>query len=304
MIDAKNDDYKRGGILLFDKPKGMLSHDVVKLVRKTLGTKAVGHSGTLDPLASGLMVVLVNQATKLSQYLLNSDKTYLVTVSLGKETDTYDADGKVVGEYKISVDKKDIAAAVDKYTGLINLVVPPYSATKYKGKKLYEYARQGLDVPKIVKPMHFRNVDLVYVGTDYFKARLCVSKGTYIRSWAHEIGKFLKTGGYVKELKRTGSHPYDVSDAITIDDLKNCDIQKGFIPLDGVLHIWPEYYLRGKWQDEIMNGKIPNGLMWEAWNLINDKGAMVVRLKSARDGSLIGLLALSGNNFRVTCIFR
>ncbi len=292
-----------GGILLFDKPSGMLSHDVVKLVRRVFGIKAVGHSGTLDPLASGLMVILLNRATKLSDFLLNSDKTYRVKVLLGVSTDTYDADGSIISESNVSVSGDDIKLAIKKFSGPVDLCVPPYSATKYKGKKLYEYARAGLKVPKIIKPMNFKDVNLTAVGENYFEASLSVSKGTYIRSWAHEIGKCLKTGGIVKELRRLGSYPYDVKNAITTQELKNHDIDKGFIPMNDVLEHVPEYYLRGGWKDLVIRGSMPEGVIWEVKNLMHSKNCNVVRFKSANDRRLIGLVALRDNNF-VTCIFR
>lgn len=291
------------GILLFDKPKGMLSHDVVKLVRKTFGIKAVGHSGTLDPLASGLMVILLNRATKLSDFLLNSDKTYRVKVLLGITTDTYDADGKIISKSDVNVSSGDIKRAIKKFSGITQLCVPPYSATKYKGKKLYEYARAGLEVPKIIKTMNFEHIGLIEVGENYFEAELCVSKGTYIRSWAHEIGIFLKTGGIVSELRRLGSHPYKVIDAVTAEELKNNDIKKGFISLKNVLEHLPEYYLRGRWKDLVFNGNLPDGMMMELKHIMHSKNCNVVRLKSASDGNLIGLVALRDNNF-VTCILR
>ena len=303
MPENTKKEYKPEGILLFDKPKGMLSHDVVKLVRKTFGIRAVGHSGTLDPLASGLMVILLNRATKLSDFLLNSNKTYRVKVLLGITTDTYDADGNTTSKTDLRVSADDIGFAIKKFSGPLELCVPPYSATKYKGKKLYEYARAGLEVPKIVKPMDFANINIIEIGENYFEAELSVSKGTYIRSWAHEIGQFLKTGGIVSELRRLGSYPYNIKDAITVEELKNYDMSKGFIPLNEVLSHLPQYYLRGRWRDQVLRGNLPDGIKMELKYLMDSKNCNVVRLKSASDGNLIGVVALRDNNF-VTCIFR
>ena len=178
------------GLFLVDKPSGMTSHDVVARMRRLLATKAVGHAGTLDPLATGLLVILVGQATKLSQFILNGDKSYRVRVKFGVITDTDDITGEIVRETS-SPDwtEAQLKQAVKDLTGSLELPVPIYSAIKVKGKKLYEQARKKQEVEAPLRKMDFKACELVEWGESWADAFIHCSKGSYIRSWSRALGE-------------------------------------------------------------------------------------------------------------------
>ena len=178
-----------------------------------LGTKKVGHSGTLDPLSSGLMVLLINQGTKLSPYLLNAHKTYTASVTLGIRTDTWDSDGQVIDRQDVEhLSYEKIKQAIEKFTTTLTFKVPSYSAVKFKGKKLYEYARKNAKdkktkIPDISRSMSFDQLQITEICLPYFTVSLRASKGSFVRSWANAIGEDLGVGGVVNALERTASDP-------------------------------------------------------------------------------------------------
>ncbi len=298
------------GILVIDKPLGMTSHDVVCRVRRKLNMKAVGHSGTLDPMASGVMILLLGQGTRLSPYYLNGDKAYEVDVKLGVTTETWDMDGKILQE-KPPVDLGDgeLNDLLCKYSGALELQVPSISAVKVNGKKLYEYVRNGEPVPVVKREMNFKSVKLVSRIPMGWKAELVVSKGSFIRSWAHSIGEELGCGAAVSGLRRTSSFPYTIKDSVQLVEFENCrniNGLKGFIPLSETLPNWPQYVVRGRWKTLVENGTVPDGMKWELNQLLASDDTPGVRVKSADDGRLISLMLskLAGNKIKVACVFK
>ena len=207
------------GVLLLDKPEKMTSHDLVQKVRRLFKQKKVGHCGTLDPSAEGLMVLTLGKACKLSQYLVEGDKTYDLTVQLGLVTDTLDREGHILRCTPVHETPQKIRQTVQKCLGDLYLSIPQFSAKKFKGKKLYEYARSGLPVPVIKKNMRFYNLKIQSVSSDQVSCRLSCSKGSYIRSWAEYLGQQLETGGCLVRLKRIESRPYHLSQSILLQDL-------------------------------------------------------------------------------------
>lgn len=184
------------GVLIINKPKGYTSHDIVNVVRKKLNTKKVGHTGTLDPDATGVLPILIGTATKISKYLIEHKKTYIATVKLGYKTDTGDASGKVIKEDKHfqKIDKKDIENALNTFLGKREQVPPMYSAIKVNGKKLYEYAREGKKIE--VKPREIEIYDICleeYNNNDEISFKVNCSKGTYIRTLCESIAEKLGT---------------------------------------------------------------------------------------------------------------
>lgn len=206
------------GLLIINKPKGMTSHDVVNIVRKTLHTKKVGHAGTLDPDATGVLVVCVNKATKALQFLTAEHKQYIATLSLGIATDTYDASGTVLEEKPFTgyADLKDV---LQSFIGESMQKPPMYSAIKIHGKKLYEYARAGehIDVP--ARPIVIQDIQLLKEENNEITFQVDCSKGTYIRSLCVDIAKKLGYPGHMKDLIRTRSGDFTIDQAITLDDL-------------------------------------------------------------------------------------
>lgn len=214
------------GIIVVNKEKGMTSHDVVGKIRKIFNTKQVGHLGTLDPLATGVLAVCINDSTKLVQFLSEHDKTYIAKVCLGKSSDTYDLEGKIIEQCPInnvSIDKVD--EVINSFLGESLQVPPMYSSIKVNGKKLYEYARKGefIEVePRKICIHSIKRVSEITYDNDccYFDIEASVSKGTYIRSLCYDIGKKLNIPSLMADLKRTKLGNYYLEDSYTLSDIE------------------------------------------------------------------------------------
>lgn len=228
------------GILLVNKPKGITSHDVVAKVRKALKMKAVGHAGTLDPMAQGLLIILLGEATKFSNYIMGQDKHYIAEVQLGLKTDTWDAEGESIlesTEYRTDFSKQEILDGVNQLVGNLSLEVPVYSAVKINGKKLYDYARQGQNISTPIREMKFYSAELLnsspavyeHKNIKYKTLRLSVDlkceKGSYIRSWVNQFGKNLGSAAVMSDLVRHKSGKYLLSDAIEYSKLNDLHFQ-------------------------------------------------------------------------------
>jgi len=221
------------GVLLIDKPSGITSHDVVDKVRKKLKVKRVGHTGTLDPLATGLLIILVGrQYTKKQIQYLKQDKQYHVTIKLGEETDSYDSDGQTVKKaLPITLEeitKKKIEIALKKFKGEISQTVPSYSAVKIKGKKLYELARQNKVTLLPTRVVNIKALNILSFNNKTYDLELLVdcSSGTYIRSLAHDLGQNLKVGAHVTALRRTKIGKLDISKATPLKMFESLPIDK------------------------------------------------------------------------------
>ena len=207
------------GIILINKEKGITSRDVVNKVCKKLNTNKVGHTGTLDPIATGLMILCVNEGLKLVELLTNHDKEYIAKVKVGKKTDTYDITGKVLEEKEFGLNKKDLINTLNSFVGEYNQTVPIYSSVKVNGKKLYEYARNNEEV---VLPKHLvkiSSIELLEFNKDNFTFKVNVSSGTYIRSLINDIGDKLNIPMTMEELTRTRVGNYYLTEASEIDNL-------------------------------------------------------------------------------------
>lgn len=213
------------GIIIINKPKGYTSHDVVAKVKKILNVKKVGHTGTLDPNATGVLPLLLNQGTKLSKYLIEHDKEYEVTLKLGLQTDTADGEGKILKEEQVywnEINSK-LEDVLNSFIGKQKQIPPMYSAIKIKGKKLYEYARNGQTVEIEPREIEIYEIKLRKVKKEKNQMifQVACSKGTYIRSLCEDIAKKLGTIGYMEELNRTKVGSFSIKDAITMEELEN-----------------------------------------------------------------------------------
>ncbi|HRQ58586.1 MAG TPA: tRNA pseudouridine(55) synthase TruB [Azoarcus taiwanensis] len=208
------------GVLLLDKPKGMSSNGALQSARRLLNAKKAGHTGTLDPMATGLMVLTFGEATKFSQMLLDADKAYEALVKLGVETDTGDAEGVVLATREVTVSAEAVRAAAAGFVGEIEQIPPMYSALKRDGKPLYEYARAGVEVERSARRVSIHSLDVSDVTSDTFVMRVECSKGTYIRTLAIDIGRVLGCGAHLAGLRRTGIGPFDLADALTLESLE------------------------------------------------------------------------------------
>ena len=209
------------GVLVVDKPAGMTSHDVVDEVRRTFGWKKVGHAGTLDPLATGVLVLLVGAATRSQPRFLNDDKEYRGRIVFGAETTTHDAEGEVVARHEgpLAIDRATLEAALAAFRGEIRQLPPMVSAVKHKGKPLYKYARKGVEVEREERPVTIHRLDLLALEGLEAEVDVRCSKGTYVRTLAHDIGRRLGCGAYLKALRRTRSGPFSVKDARPLAEL-------------------------------------------------------------------------------------
>lgn len=223
------------GLIIINKPKSYTSHDIVNVVRKKLNIKKVGHTGTLDPNATGVLPILIGTGTKISKYLVEHEKTYIATLVLGKKTDTGDSEGNIIEEDNnfVNSNKEKIENVLKSFIGKQNQTPPIYSAIKVGGKKLYEYAREGKSVD--IKPREIEISEIAlenYNDKDEIVFKVTCSKGTYIRTLCEDIAKILGTVGYMKELQRTKVNEFDIKDAITLEDLDNVNIEDKIISIE------------------------------------------------------------------------
>jgi tRNA pseudouridine55 synthase len=223
------------GVLLVDKPGDHTSHDVVARLRRKLNMKRIGHAGTLDPMATGLMILLIGKATKISQYLVSLDKAYEGTVELGKVTDSQDADGEVLETRPVPpLTEADIRKAMAGFLGDQYQMPPMYSAIKIDGVPLYKNARKGVEVEREPRFIRVMSLELTRFALPYFDFKLRCTKGTYVRTLAHDLGQKLGCGAHLSALRRTSTDKFDVADALTLDQIEALtlpEIEKRLIPV-------------------------------------------------------------------------
>ena len=212
------------GIIIINKPKDYTSRDIVNIVSKHFNTKKVGHTGTLDPLATGVLVICIGKATKLVDYLTSTYKEYIAEFILGVETDTLDITGNVLKEEKISKSKEEIEKVLNNMIGEYVQEVPIYSAVKINGKKLYEYAREGIDIELPKRVVDIKSIELLNIENNKITIKTTVSKGTYIRSLIKDICTNLNTIGTMTNLIRTKQGKYNIEDSYTLDELENAKL--------------------------------------------------------------------------------
>jgi tRNA pseudouridine55 synthase len=208
------------GVLLLDKPQGLTSNAALQSARRLYNAAKAGHTGTLDPMATGLLPLTFGEATKFSQMLLDADKAYEATVRLGIETDTGDAEGRPIASAPVSVTPDEVARALSLFTGEIEQVPPMYSALKCAGKPLYEYARAGIEIERAPRKVRIHALEFVALEGDAFRIRVDCSKGTYIRTLAIDLGRALGCGAHLSALRRTRIGPFAVDAAVTLAALE------------------------------------------------------------------------------------
>ena len=223
------------GALLVDKPAGPTSHDVVEIVRSQFGIPKVGHAGTLDPAATGLLILLLGRGTKLSEKLMADDKVYAGWMRLGETTDSYDADGKVTASAPVPpLDVEKMNAAAESFVGDQMQTPPMVSAVKKDGVPLYKLARKGIEVPREPRLVHIYNLRFSAYEEPYAAFRVACTKGTYVRSLAHDLGQKLGCGAHLATLRRVVSGRFDVADAVEFEQLlkmSRAELEKRVIPI-------------------------------------------------------------------------
>lgn len=251
-----------GGFLIIDKPAGCTSHDIVNRVRRILGTKKVGHTGTLDPFATGVLPVAVGEGTKAIPFLDEGEKQYLATIQLGITTDTLDCTGTVIQEADCSeITETGLRQAMSGLTGTIKQVPPMYSAIKQGGQPLYKLARKGVEVEREARQVLIRQFDLLAFEPPLARVQVRCSRGTYIRSLADDLGVQLGCGACLTELRRTASGPFHLSAALTLEQLEAAVAagelaQHLLTPLAMLEHL-PQVVLDATAARLVRNGQIP-----------------------------------------------
>lgn len=230
------------GVLLLDKPMGLSSNDALQKARRFYRAEKAGHTGTLDPLATGLLPLCFGAATKFSQISLDADKSYRATLKLGVTTTTADAEGDVLQTRDVNISREQLLLACEKLTGPILQVPPMYSALKRDGKALYEYARAGIEVEREARPVTIHRIDIVGGDHDSWTIDVRCSKGTYIRTIAEDIGNALGCGAHLSALRRTGSGTLTLDAAVTLDQLggmTEAERDAALLDVDALLADWP-----------------------------------------------------------------
>ncbi|WP_114767170.1 tRNA pseudouridine(55) synthase TruB [Vibrio rhodolitus] len=255
------------GVILLDKPTGISSNDALQKVKRIYFAEKAGHTGALDPLATGMLPICLGEATKFSQFLLDSDKRYRVIAKLGERTDTSDSDGEVVETRPVDVDLAKLEACIDKFRGESDQVPSMFSALKYQGKPLYEYARKGIEVPRESRKITVYEIVLHRFEGDEVEMEVHCSKGTYIRTIVDDLGEMLGCGAHVTMLRRTGVAKYPYERMVTLEQLNELLEQAHreevaprdlldplLLPMDTAVEDLPEVNMNAELTDLVQHG--------------------------------------------------
>lgn len=275
------------GVLVVDKPVGLTSHDVVQIIRRGTGIRRAGHTGTLDPRASGVLVVLIGPAVRLSEYISASDKRYQATIKLGSSTDTYDAEGAYTSESSVAVDvdEEQFSDLLKGYIGEIEQVPPPYSAVKVEGKKSYEQARKGEEVELEPRMINVYNLEVLEWALPEVVIDVYCSSGTYVRSLAYDLGEALGVGAHLVGLRRTKSGQFTLRDAISLRRLREAfeagDWAQFLIPAAEALGDWRTIELDSDQLEKVRNGhRIPADSEDTGWSrALSEQGDLVALME-------------------------
>lgn len=279
-------------IISLNKPKDITSQDAVTKVKRILKVKKAGHTGTLDPMATGLLLVCINKATRLASYFLNLGKEYRAVMKLGEATDTQDAYGKVISKTDfIEIDMTVIEATLKSFKGNILQQPPMFSALKHEGEPLYKLARKGIEIERKSREVTIYDIELLSVSIPYVAFRAVCSKGTYIRTLCDDIGKILGVGAHLCELERTKIGAFSIEDSLSFEELKNMEINepdsKGIYTMDEALSWMPELRIDEEMIKAVAHGnpiKMPEEFVFSAAM----KTAPGIRIKPP-DGSLLAI---------------
>lgn len=283
------------GILNIYKERGFTSHDVVAKLRGICHQRKIGHTGTLDPEAEGVLPVCLGQATKVCDLLTDKDKEYEAVLHLGVTTDTQDIFGQVLSEKPCLADEETVRDAVLSFTGEIMQIPPMYSAIKVQGKKLYELARAGKEIEREPRKVTVKEIRILEMNLPFVRFRVCCSKGTYVRTICHDIGEKLGCGGCMESLKRTRSGRFGVEDSMTLqeasDHMQDGTLKDFLIPADALFEDLDEVKLDPAWDKRLYNGNaLPKALFskttTDTVRVYDSEGAFIALYrKSERDAS-------------------
>jgi tRNA pseudouridine55 synthase len=242
------------GIINIYKPEGISSFDVVRTVRKIAGIKKVGHTGTLDPMAKGVLPICLGKSTKIVDYIMKDFKIYKAVLKLGEISDTYDREGKIIEKNNVNVCENEIRDAINSYIGEIDQIPPMYSALKVNGKRLYELARQGIEIERQSRKINIYNIIIEEINTPYVTFEVKCSKGTYIRSLCYDIGEKLGCGALMWDLERVATGEFTKGNAISLDSLSTENLAENLVPMDKALHMYDKIYFENTAEKLLVNG--------------------------------------------------
>jgi tRNA pseudouridine55 synthase len=250
------------GVIIVDKPAGITSHDVVDRVRKLLGVKKAGHTGTLDPMATGVLAVCVGEATKIASFLTGDDKVYEATMRLGVRTDTQDMTGRVLAEQETRVTDENVKAALAAFVGTITQVPPQYSAVKVRGKALYKWARKGVNVEAAARQVNIREIHVRDIALPLVSFTVTCSKGTYVRTLCADAGDRLGCGAALERLRRTASGIFRAENAVSLEGDSDAGIraklERALIPTRHALTGMPDVLIPPSLEQRVMKGHQPD----------------------------------------------
>lgn len=256
----EKEQYKMDGILNVYKEKGFTSFDVVAILRKKLNTKKVGHTGTLDPEAEGVLPICLGKATKTADYLMEKQKVYSADMLLGITTDTQDHTGRILQTREIDCTEEEIEKAIKSFVGMIDQIPPMYSAVKINGKKLYELARQGKVVERKSRRIEIVNIEDIEINIPRISFKVTCSKGTYIRTLCNDIGEKLLCGGHMTSLIREKSGYFEIQDSLKIDEIDNLmkqgRLEEFLIPIKSVFSHYPAVTIKTDYNKNLYNGNV------------------------------------------------
>lgn len=242
------------GIINVYKPEGITSFDAVRTVRKMCGIKKVGHTGTLDPMAKGVLPICLGKSTKIVDYIMNDFKIYRAVLKLGEVSDTYDREGEILETKEVNVTEDEVTAAINSFIGEINQVPPMYSALKVNGKRLYELARKGIEVERQSRKINIYHIKIEEMKLPYVTFEVKCSKGTYIRSLCYDIGNKLKCGALMWDLERTATGNFTKENSIMLENLDMESLLEKLLPIDEALHMYEKIYIDDSAETLLVNG--------------------------------------------------
>jgi len=246
------------GVLNVYKPTGMTSYDVVHEIKKLCNTKKVGHTGTLDPEASGVLPICIGKATKIADYIMSDYKVYKAELKLGITTDSYDRVGKILSTNVVNTDEKTVIDVIKGFIGESYQVPPMYSAIKVNGQKLYDLARQGIEIEREARKVYFYEIEIINVNLPYVEFLVKCSKGTYIRSLCYDIGNKLGCGAAMWNLERVATGNFKLTDAIRLDKLTSENVSEYIIPITEALSKYESIHIDTKYEKQLLNGVVLN----------------------------------------------
>lgn len=285
------------GVLVVDKPVGLTSHDVVQIIRRGTGIRRAGHTGTLDPRASGVLVVLIGPAVRLSEFVSAENKRYHATIRLGSTSDTYDSEGVISDEVDVDISREEFEELLQGYIGEIEQRPPAYSAVKVQGKPAYERARQGEDVDLEPRIIQVHSLELLEWALPEVVVDIHCSSGTYVRSLANDIGEELGVGAHLVGLRRTRSGHFTLREAVSLRRLRE-DFEAGtwaqhLIPAAEALGDWPAVELDADEFEKVRNGnRIPA-----------KEGASGMARAISQEGDLVAIVEVDGNEWQPRKVF-